>query len=464
MRPMEKRLTHFISEGFDFGVKSEEDIDSFETRLGKDKVVSLFRTLKTKYPTVEYPLALNLGTGEVKIRIKDFDVDTWKKENLTANRGMVKIGMGSINSSGGNLKGAEWEEVICACYNIRSQGVSLEEAKKLAGIENTWKQKYDKALDDGFQIVDSAWRNPTGVMKHFGSGTTELNPEWNEHFIQATGKPATGLTKTPKTDMYIGNQHISLKKAGGSQLMSGGKAESLATLAHVYKALPSSLKTKEFESAWKKLEKDISEKFTKINVGKNKSVTDIKREMKSGVKNDITKAISETMVAHTAMQDAIRDIFSSVEARKEFVRESMTGRSKFKDKLAIATHILVFDPVQGKASYKAIDESLITDYAKKVGFQINFKKAGSSSTPYSNLRGAMTEAVDEAFVEEPFDSEMLNEGLLGRVGGAIKRFLKGVLSRIWRKIKNVFVKNYQSVVQIMGKKVDIRDPRVNWKL
>lgn len=459
---MNTKFKNYISEGFDFGAKDEKDLDSFETRLPKDKLLSLFRTLKSNYPAVEYPLALNLGTGEVKIRIKDFDVDTWKKENLSANRGMVKIGMGSINSSGGSLKGAEWEEVICACYNMRSSKVDLEKAKTLAGIEKTWKSKYNAAIDDGFKIVDSAWKNPTGVMKHYGSGSANLTKEWDAYFITATGKPATGLTKTPKTDMYIGSQHISLKKAGGSQLMSGGVAESLATLGFVYENLPLRLKTKEFTDAFRTLESDIANKFTKINVGKNKSVTDIKKEIKAGVDNDITQRVSEALASHSEMQAALQRIFSTLEARKEFVRESMTGNSKFADSLAIATHILVFDPVQGKASYKAIDDKLITEYAKAVGFQINFKKAGSSSTPYSNLRGSLTNSV---IFDDDITSHDLTEAMLGRFKGFLSRIVTTSLSRVWKRLTNLFSKSMMYVNKITGRRMTIsREPFVKWKL
>ena len=49
-------------------------------------------------------------------------------------------------------------------------------------------------------------------MKHFGSGMNNLTPKWEKYFVDTTGKKASASTKTPKTDMYIGNQHISLKK------------------------------------------------------------------------------------------------------------------------------------------------------------------------------------------------------------------------------------------------------------
>ena len=61
--------------------------------------------------------------------------------------------------------------------------------------------------------------------------------------------------------MYIGNQHISLKKYGGSQLMSGGQAETLATLAFAYEAVSPKVKTKALDDALKKLVTDIEKDF-----------------------------------------------------------------------------------------------------------------------------------------------------------------------------------------------------------
>jgi hypothetical protein len=462
---MQKGFKQFVSEGYDFGVKEPSDLENFQSKLDKSIVLSLLQQLKTDYPNVDYPLALDLGAGKVKVRIKEFDLPTWKAENLP--KGMssyVQIGKGSINKSGGELTGADWECVICACYNMKSKKVSLDEAIKLAEISN-WKSKMDTHVDVGFQIVNSAWSNPTGVMKHYGSGTVDLTKEWEQYFLETTGKKAPATTKTPKTDMYIGDQRISLKKAGGSQLMSGGKAEALATLAFTYKSMPSSVKTAEFDSAWKKLEKDVSDKFTKIFVGKHKSTTDIKRDIKAGVKNEITEAVAETMANHTELQNSIRNIFKSLEARREFVRESMTGRNKFSTELAIATHILVFNPDTGKASYKVIDDKLITQYASSLQLQINFKKGGSSSTPYSNLRGTLSDKITEAVDEEEFTKELLQENLMGKVGSFVRGFLRRVLKKVWGKLKSLFSSSYATLLRILGRKPDItKDPKITWKI
>ena len=75
---MQKKFRQFISEGYDFGVKDEKDLDGFDAAIGNDKALKLFNHLKKEYPNVEYPLALNRGTGGVKVRIKAFDLDQYK--------------------------------------------------------------------------------------------------------------------------------------------------------------------------------------------------------------------------------------------------------------------------------------------------------------------------------------------------------------------------------------------------
>jgi hypothetical protein len=461
------KLSQF-DESFDFGIDSVEDIDKVNTDLDKNKVKLLFKTLKSTY-NVANPMVADLGRGEFKVRIKEFDLDDWKKEN-NLKTSKLKKGQGSLGKSGGDLAGADWEEVICAYYNMASKKVDLEKAKQLSGIEDSWKPKFDGFISVGDQIVASAWKSPRGVMKHYGSGSADLNKEWDDYFVKTTGRSAGGTTKTPKTDMYIGNEHISLKKKGGSQLMSGGQAEALATLFYAYQKVPDSIKTAEFDNAWKQLSSDIETKFIRVGGSKDKSITDIKREMKAGVVTEIHKQVSQALVDHDAMQTAIRNIFSSIEVRQSFVREAMTGESKFKDRLAIATHVLVFDPVLGKGSYKKIDNALITQLANSLEMQINFKKGGGGN-PYSNLRGVIKESVDEAEQEmlaegvNIFSTHTLNEGILGKISEKVKRFFALVIHKVWEKIKKILVQSYEFVTKLTGRQISIRkEPIVTFKL
>ena len=55
-------------------------------------------------------------------------------------------------------------------------------------------------------------------LEQLGASTLPISKEWK------------GTNKTPKTDLIDGNKRISLKKAGGSQLLSAGKMESISTV------------------------------------------------------------------------------------------------------------------------------------------------------------------------------------------------------------------------------------------
>ena len=150
----------------------------------------------------------------------------------------------------------------------------------------------------------------------------------------------------------------------------------------------------------------------------------------------------------------------------------MTGQNKFADKRAIASHIMVFDPDTGKASYKEIDDKLLSVYANNVSFQINFKKAGSSSTPYSNMRvgvgkGAdmLGEYVKEALEDELLDRDVLHEGLVGKIGQGIKKVFKSIVKSVWAKIKKAISKNFTLLFRLTGLKVRMKkDPTINWKI
>lgn len=465
------KFTEFLNEAFTTGIETEDQIDSLDTNIDKDLLKSLFRELQKSGVKIPFAVDKDKSPNQIKVRDRSFDLDGWRKRNkITVPKSQLNVGSGSVNSTGGKLSGADWEVIICVAYNMASKNVSQEEAKKLAEISE-WKDTFDGAMDAGHQMVKNAFRSPKGIMKHYGSGYADLTPEWEQYFINATGKPAPAPTKTPKTDMYIGGQHISLKKAGGSQFMSGAVAEALATLEFAYQQIPDKIKTSEFDTAFKQLTSDIEQKFTKLPAEKGKNVTDYKREIRAGMQSKVHDEVSKILQEHTSMQTAVRNIFTSIESRKAIVYEAMTGANKFKDGLAKATHVMVFDPDTGKASYKVIDDKLVTEIAKQLQFQINFKTGGGGSKPYSNLRITLSEAFDETldeFLEEgvdPFSQDVINEGILGRIKDKLVSFYKKFVVAVFRKLRKVFVKSYEKVVGLTGKKVSIRKvPKVKWKV
>jgi hypothetical protein len=378
-----------LHEGYDIGVKTASEVDNLDSKVDKKEVKSLLRLLKKEYPDLEFPLAFNPGNGGLKVRVKSFDLDSWKKKNWSSKSILLTTGLGSVGKKSGSMNATDWEAVIAACYNMLSQGVSLEKAVALA--DTKWLDKYNSYVNDGKQIVLNSWKSPKGVMKHYGAGTTEVTSEWDEHFKRIVGKPASAMTRTPKTDLYLGKQKISVKKEGGSQLMSGGAPETVATLAYAYSQMPKSVKVRGFSGTYKKLMAQIEKEFGTIDVGKNKGMLDIKREMRAGRKDSLTRKVTEKLDIHKSMQAAAIELLSRPLVKEAVVREALTGEGKFGGSLASANYLLVFNPETKKSSYKKINSKLVKQIARSVNFAVNFKSAGGGGKPYSNFRMGVTE-------------------------------------------------------------------------
>lgn len=374
-------------------------------------------------------------------------------------------------SEGKKPSGAEFESIICAAYNMKAKGIDKEAAVKLAGTE--WKaDKFDPWLDVGHEIVKNAFGDkPSGKMEHYGAGTAELSDNWEAFFIKATGKKAGASTKTPKTDMYIGNQHISLKKYGGSQLMSGGKAETLATFMMAYDKVPARVKNKKLDAAWNKLVRDIEKDFVSFSLPKGGQITDYKKAIKAGVKDKMTDWVKDKLEKQTVMTDAIRDILMTPEVNLEVVREAMTGNQKFKDKLPIANYIMKFDEA-GKADYVKIDDAYTKTVASQTRFNISFKTSGTGGQAWTATKGIFKESYTTQLVEDAYNEAMvecLNEGIFDKIKNAARKganFLKNALSKmlayIWGKIKSMISRSILFAQQLFGVKMVVNDPKVKF--
>lgn len=359
-------------------------------------------------------------------------------------------------------RGAEFENIICAAYNMKSLKQDKEQA--IQSAETEWKPFYDDWLEVGDSIVKNSFPSPSGTMKHFGSGNAPLTSKWNSYFIQTTGKPAGGSTKTPKTDMYIGGQRISLKKYGGSQLMSGGKAETLATLGAAYDNLPNNIKSKELDKSWNKLSSRIEKDFVSFKLPAGKQINDFKSAIKTGVDDDLTNFVKDALEKQTEMTTALQDLLSTPEVNREVVREAMTGNQKFKDPLPAATHILKFDE-NGKSTYVKIDDKYVDYVASQTSFNISFKTAGTGKGAWTATKGIFKEAYEYAH------KECLQEALFDRVVKGVKsgvNFLKNIVKKmldfIWKKVKSLLVSSIGKVLEILGLRIDVTngDPKVNF--
>lgn len=118
---------------------------------------------------------------------------------------------------------AYYEMAICVEYN-KSKGMDREEAMKRADVEESKYAAYEEHLTE------------------VGSGIVENLPEMGS-FLRQTGgdifSPASSWPSsdgTPKTDIYGGPNHrISVKKEGGSQLISGGAGDAKGIFTGAFK-------------------------------------------------------------------------------------------------------------------------------------------------------------------------------------------------------------------------------------
>jgi hypothetical protein len=373
--------------------------------------------------------------------------------------------------------GAQWEELICVAYNMASKKVDRAAAQQLAGLSE-WPEWYNDYLVPAQNIVKEAFGNSAnGVMKHFGASSAELTEQWNRYFIQTTGKPASGTTKTPKTDMFIGNMHISLKKAGGSQLMSGGKAETLATLAAAYENIPESVKTKHLETAWSKLMSTIERDFIKVDLPAGKSIGSFKTDTDIDDEDEVTKTVVNALRNQKVMTETIRSILELPEAKMEVVREAMTGQKKFADEIARATHIMVFDP-EGGGKYKRVDNAVVSQYARVTDFNISFKSSGVGGASWTALKGIVKEDVElsndilKSIISETYREckiEFMTENIFSRAGKAIKRgievtkvFINRFMTKLWGKLKGMIVGSFDAMQRILGIQMTASNPIVHF--
>ena len=356
-----------------------------------------------------------------------------------------------------SLTAADWEQVICVAYNIKS-GMSEEDAIIAAGISN-FSQKYQEVLSVGLQVVENAFgKSVTGEMKHYGQAAGTISKGWDKYFLELTGKSAKYPTNTPKTDMMLSNANISLKKYGGSQLMSGKGAETLATLGFAYDKTSDSIKTQAFDKAWKQMNNDIAEKWVSFKLppgGQAGKIASGKQKADPKIKS----LIIDTMTNNKAMTRALNEIFETIEVKKEVVREAMTGTAKFSDDNASATHMMKFGE-DGRGEFVKIDEKLVDKYTAATSFNVSFKTGGTGKAAWTALKGIYKEeheVIDDIITEsmEETDKEILEEGILSLATKTIKNWVIKFLKKVWEKIKSFLIKSLNFALNLLGVKMTV---------
>jgi hypothetical protein len=335
--------------------------------------------------------------------------------------------------------GAQWEALICVGVNKVKGVKSWNKGDEWKAIKHFW-DNYEAASILLAKDFIKTYR--ISELKQLGGGTAPINKEW------------LGTNKTPKTDMINKKVRISLKKSGGSQLMSASPAETLSTFNAAL--VTYTLSNKEaIHSLMNDVENDMGRMSTK---GSITSIKDLRSSGKTLSPADKAK-IAEMEGLHQVADDLTKkfnSIFKSMEFKSHFCFEAASGATKFKPSPeAIASDVVVFHPL----GY--IENTLKLDNAGKAGmylaknnnFYVSFK--GGTQRPYLTLRTKKVK-IKESFADiireecsmllaedvQGLNEFQLFDKLKSSLSGISPTVIKGakkILNAILKRIKEAFV-------------------------
>ena len=354
----------------------------------------------------------------------------------------AKAGNGFSPPSSGEPSGEEWEALISVAvhkYNDKKDWMSGDEWSRVG--ERFWSDYEKPAMKLGEAF--SKLFKVSSIEQWGGGGIAGVttSKQW---------QPAKN--KTPKTDLYAGNgkYKISLKKHGGSQLMSAGKDEAISTFdaaistysmsSHGKKKVYSMITDLETKMGTMTEKGTIGSLEKKIASNKPLSTKDAKSAVELSIANlnadDLTKGMAE--------------LFKDIGFKSHFCWEAATGNIKFQPVPdAAANWIVTFRDSGSIANYMQLDspEKAGKTLASGNDFYVSFKTGGGSSRPYLALRSKKLTSRDvvkedvtfrdiilEEFAKDDFGMKLLNEDV-----GQLDEFA------LWNKIKKG-VKSVSAVV------------------
>jgi len=326
----------------------------------------------------------------------------------------------------------------------------------------------DNAPEVGKNIVKTARLKGKGK---FPANAYPATPNWNKHF---PGGKAKGSTLTPKTDIVVGNDRISVK-TGDAQLMSGGRPEALATF---YTAAGKVPRDSYVDALGKKLNGLMPlTDLTKLGIKGNKT------ELEDAGKFVEIEVLKRADEAHKALKEDLRELFKSNPAfAQEFTFEAMTGFEKFGNSEGTADSFLVTD-YKGNAQMhriKGSSDSYVAKISKQVKPDAKFKtsqktKSGlkSPSNPkgktgyYSfwSTIGLGVKMVIEEEKQNASSSEYLTEGIFD-----VLKWVKNVIKKAWNWLKGYFnsikaklKESWNDVIAFLGYEVEVtHNNNIRW--
>ena len=366
-----------------------------------------------------------------------------------------KIANGLSTVSGRNPQGEDWESIIAVAVN-RLQGKKWNQGDEWDRAEKFWGDWEKQGMKLGQEFIN---RLKVKELRQLGASTLPISKEWK------------GTNKTPKTDLIYADERISLKKAGGSQLLSAGKFESISTVEAAMRMYSIDPKGKrKVESLIDNLEKKMIKLSTKDTVGKIEKLA--KKSNLSPADKKKVAELDQGQLYADELTDEMEKLFNSEALMKQyFCWEAATGENKFgKGSQGVANQVVTFKETG------VITDVLKLDSPSKAGktlakgnnFYVSFKSS-SGSPPYLSLRSrklkkselqtssyqpTFAEIIKEECAKERIGMQVLHEGKVEQldefqmfnrlvskaknVASSIKNQAKKILDGIMKRMKAAF--------------------------
>ena len=362
-----------------------------------------------------------------------------------------KIANGFSTTTGSNPKGEDWESIIAVGVN-KIQGKKWNQGDEWNRAEKFWGDWEKQGMKLGQEFIKKI---KVSKLEQLGASTLPISKEWK------------GTNKTPKTDLIDGKKKISLKKAGGSQLLSAGKFESISTVEAAMRMYSIDPKGKrKVESLLDNLENKMIKLSTKDTIKKLNKLGK-KTNLSPADKNKIAE-LDQGQLYAKELTTEMENLFNSEALMKEyFCWEAATGENKFgKGSQGVANQVVTF-----KETGKITDilELKSPSQAGKIlakgnDFYVSFKSS-SGSPPYLSLRSkkvkltasyqpTFAEIIQEECAKERIGMQVLHESNVEQldefqmfnrlvskaknVASSIKNQAKRILDAILKRLKDAF--------------------------
>lgn len=354
----------------------------------------------------------------LKANNKDDLVD-WgnKKGKINQLFGVVPAYIGKAFNDLSTVKGAkkpsgeDWEAMIAVALAFKkNKNADLSSGE----YADEWKRINDKGFwgsaglrDQANNLADAFLKEGIGALQQIGGGKggAPVSSEWSKIFTDAGKKDKP--SKTPKTDVKGDRgQRISLKKKGGSQIMSAKRIEAFATLEVAFqkfgenesselKKVFNTLKTGVLDTSKSGYKGTIDAFKDKVKKLKDDGSPQALKELED-MQNQIKDVEDATQAGNVITLNLNQEFSSNPKLKEAFVFEAASGDVKFGTASdSRADTIVEFDPPSGKVTKYFDIEAGLSDLTSKCHFYASFK-TGSGSTPYIALRGNIMKAADTA--------------------------------------------------------------------